>query len=154
MGWVGIGRLGRMLMRLLSKVESLGGKCPVCRVGWAQFWDLGNGLFACQRCGCAFVKVGDGVSGGGDNRMMTKDEARAAILAAKSRGGVVAKPVVDDFEAVADPLEVDGPTDAVEVAEAVAVQPEGKTGHICLECGKEFKTKLAMTGHMRSHGKA
>lgn len=35
--------------------ETTEDKCPVCREGWSNFMIISENLWACFKCGCAFV---------------------------------------------------------------------------------------------------
>jgi len=44
-------------MRVASRFkDGKGEKCPVCRDGFADFMDLGNGRLACYDCGAIFIR--------------------------------------------------------------------------------------------------
>lgn len=111
-------------MRLLSRSESVGGKCPECKTIWTQYWELGEGLWACRRCGCVFVPKA--VRDEGDRRHREEAERARLDVSAGNVSSVAEKSVVGD--------------------------PGEPAGHICAVCGKSCKTALALMGHMRSHG--
>ena len=92
-------------MRLLTRVESLGGKCPVCNIGGgSQFFEVSDVQWCCRRCGNVFVPRFLMDAGSGEVvRGLTRDEAREAILAAKGAGvGAVGVGVGSVVDPVAD----------------------------------------------------
>lgn len=121
-----------MSFGFLSRRDAGANKCPRCsRVG-VDFAVVGEGLLGCFDCGCVFIAKAYRV--------------KPTVVAFPVSGGKAVSPLSVTFtppEGVAE----DKP---VPVADKVA----DPVIHICPVCAKVLKTKLALSGHMRSHAVA
>lgn len=113
---------------VLSRRESGSEKCPRCSRVNVDFVDMGDGLLACFDCGSVFMtKLG---------RVAVRESARAVHLEVTAG--------VDPMAWTTSCVPVDP------VGDVVAVPMDGFE---CGACGKVLKTKLGLSGHMRSHKK-
>ena len=126
-----------MSFGFLSRRDAGPNKCPRCsRIG-VDFAVVGEGLLGCFDCGCVFI-----------------------AKAYRVKPTVVPFPVkvssVSGGKAVS-PLSVTStPPEGVaeDKPEPVADKIADPVIHICPVCAKVLKTKLALSGHMRSHAGA
>lgn len=115
-----------MSFGFLSRRDAGANKCPRCsRVG-VDFAVVGEGLLGCFDCGCVFIAKAYRV--------------KPTVVAFPVSGGKAVSPLSVTFT----------PPEGDIVAEKV-VDP---VIHICPVCAKVLKTKLALSGHMRSHAVA
>jgi ribosomal protein L37AE/L43A len=122
-------------MLVINRKDSGGEKCPRCsRIG-VDFIDVGNGVWACFDCGCLFV---------------TKKERVRVRVASRE------KIFPEHFESTAsvDAVAWSAPVESTPVESTPVEVPAEPTGYPCEICGKVLKSKLGLTGHLRTHKEA
>ncbi len=124
------------MFSLLHRRDSGSDRCPRCSRVNVDFVDLGLGMLGCFDCGSVFVR--------NDYRIRQKFSEQKGNVVFGNCDSVGVCPAAEAYNKIIS----DVPEIPKKLFEDTVAPPVVFT---CGTCGKELKTKLALSGHMRSH---